>query len=112
MAPSCRAARGRPPRDVAMAGGHAPAGASVRPLLVAASLSSMLLSPAAKPSSTTAAAAPFRSTAAAAPTAPARNAPDTFELTATERNFEHYYPTYLANGYWSMASSLSGTGPT
>jgi protein-glucosylgalactosylhydroxylysine glucosidase len=37
---------------------------------------------------------------------------DTFEMTATERNFQNYYPTYLANGYWSMASSLSGTGPT
>ncbi|MDB6084748.1 MAG: trehalose/maltose hydrolase or phosphorylase, partial [Gammaproteobacteria bacterium] len=37
---------------------------------------------------------------------------DTFALTATDRNFEVYYPTYLANGYWSMASSLAGTAPT
>jgi trehalose/maltose hydrolase-like predicted phosphorylase len=37
---------------------------------------------------------------------------DTFSLTATARNFDDYYPTYLANGYWSMASSLLGTAPT
>lgn len=49
----------------------------------------------------------------AATTAAARDvALDTFELTATERNFQNYYPTYLANGYWSMASSLSGTDAT
>src|SRR5579859_3547817 len=40
------------------------------------------------------------------------HADDSFELRATARNFQNYYPTYLANGYWSMASSLSGTGPT
>src|SRR5947209_18721382 len=93
MTSSCRAARGGFPRGVAADGGRAPAAASLRPVLVAASVSAMLSSPAAA--------------------APAREpAPDTFELTATERNFENYYPTYLANGYWSMASSLSGTGPT
>src|SRR5882762_7660991 len=37
---------------------------------------------------------------------------DTFTLTATQVNFAQYYPTYLANGYWSMASSLLGTSPT
>ncbi|MDP9014395.1 MAG: glycoside hydrolase family 65 protein, partial [Pseudomonadota bacterium] len=36
----------------------------------------------------------------------------TFTLTATAGNFENYYPTYLANGHWSMASSLLGTAPT
>lgn len=41
-----------------------------------------------------------------------RAAPDTFTLTATQRNFAQYYPTYLANGYWSVASSLLGTSPT
>jgi trehalose/maltose hydrolase-like predicted phosphorylase len=52
--------------------------------------------------------------AARAASAAARQEPaiDTFELTATDRNFQNYYPTYLANGYWSMASSLSGTAPT
>jgi trehalose/maltose hydrolase-like predicted phosphorylase len=67
--------------------------------LVATSLS-MILAPAAIPTTARAAAV-------------AREpAIDTFELTATERNFQNYYPTYLANGYWSMASSLSGTGAT
>jgi trehalose/maltose hydrolase-like predicted phosphorylase len=37
---------------------------------------------------------------------------DSFELSATARDIDHYYPTYLANGYFSMASSLLGTGPT
>jgi len=37
---------------------------------------------------------------------------DTFTLTATQANFAQYYPTYLANGYWSVASSLLGTAPT
>ena len=37
---------------------------------------------------------------------------DTFALTATDRDFDKYYPTYLANGHWSMASSLLGTAPT
>ncbi|MDP8986140.1 MAG: glycoside hydrolase family 65 protein [Pseudomonadota bacterium] len=36
----------------------------------------------------------------------------TFTLSATASNFANYYPTYLANGYWSMASSLLGTAPT
>lgn len=40
------------------------------------------------------------------------SAPESFELRATERDFDSYYPTYLANGYWSMASSLLGTAPT
>src|SRR5258708_33155889 len=34
-----------------------------------------------------------------------RAAADTFRLTATQANFVPYYPTYLANGYWSVASS-------
>jgi protein-glucosylgalactosylhydroxylysine glucosidase len=41
-----------------------------------------------------------------------RPAADTFRLTATQANFAQYYPTYLANGYWSVASSLLGTAPT
>jgi trehalose/maltose hydrolase-like predicted phosphorylase len=40
---------------------------------------------------------------------PARPIPDTFLLAATQDNFANYYPTYLANGYWSVASSLLGT---
>jgi trehalose/maltose hydrolase-like predicted phosphorylase len=70
-------------------------------VLATASLS-MLLAPAAVP-----AAAPIVRAAHAL-----ERANDTFELTATARNFQNYYPTYLANGYWSMASSLSGTGAT
>jgi hypothetical protein len=64
-------------------------------------------------------AAPVASTAPTATAAADREraigtvqADDTFALRATDRNFQNYYPTYLANGYWSMASSLSGTGPT
>ena len=34
---------------------------------------------------------------------------DTFLLTATSANFEHYYPTYLSNGYHSINSSIKGT---
>ncbi len=45
-------------------------------------------------------------------TATARAAAATFTLTATQANFAEYYPTYLANGYWSVASSLLGTAPT
>ena len=45
-------------------------------------------------------------------TAIARAVADTFTLTATQANFAEYYPTYLANGYWSVASSLLGTAPT
>jgi trehalose/maltose hydrolase-like predicted phosphorylase len=37
---------------------------------------------------------------------------DTFALVATDRDFDRYYPTYLANGYWSMASSPLGTAAT
>ncbi|MEA3149377.1 MAG: hypothetical protein QOD56_316, partial [Gammaproteobacteria bacterium] len=40
------------------------------------------------------------------------NASDSFSLTATQNNFKNYCPTYLANGYWSVASSLQGTTPT
>ncbi len=50
--------------------------------------------------------------AARGSTATARPAADTFRLTATQANFAEYYPTYLANGYWSVASSLLGTAPT
>ena len=46
----------------------------------------------------------------AAPTP--RAATDSFTLTATQANFAKYYSTYLANGYWSVASSLLGTSPT
>jgi protein-glucosylgalactosylhydroxylysine glucosidase len=46
------------------------------------------------------------------PAAGARAVADTFTLTATQANFAQYYPTYLANGYWSVASSLLGTSPT
>lgn len=35
-----------------------------------------------------------------------------FTLTATQRHFTEYYPTYLANGYLSIASSLLATSPT
>jgi trehalose/maltose hydrolase-like predicted phosphorylase len=41
-----------------------------------------------------------------------RAASDTFTLSATQANFTQYYPTYLANGYWSVESSLLGTAPT
>jgi hypothetical protein len=40
------------------------------------------------------------------------NAGDTFSLRATARDFAHYTPTYLANGHWSMASSILGTDAT
>ena len=39
----------------------------------------------------------------------ARAADDSFILTATEHNFSRYTPTYLANGFWSVRSSLLGT---
>lgn len=45
------------------------------------------------------------------PTLMARAA-DSFTLTATASDFSRYYPTYLANGHWSVASSLLGTTPT
>lgn len=35
-----------------------------------------------------------------------------FDLTATERNFSLYFPTYLANGFFTTSSSLRGTDPT
>jgi trehalose/maltose hydrolase-like predicted phosphorylase len=42
----------------------------------------------------------------------AARAPDSsFTLSATAGNFASYYPTYLANGYWSVASTLLGTAP-
>jgi trehalose/maltose hydrolase-like predicted phosphorylase len=50
--------------------------------------------------------------ATAPPAATVPAAADTFTLTATRDNFAQYYPTYLANGYWSVASSLLGTSPT
>jgi trehalose/maltose hydrolase-like predicted phosphorylase len=96
MAPSCQLARGEFSRGVAD-GGHAPRSVRTTGVLATAVLS-MLLVQAAAPAAT-----------AAADREPAM---DTFELTATDRNFQNYYPTYLANGYWSMASSLSGTGAT
>jgi len=35
-----------------------------------------------------------------------------FELTATQENFGLYYPTYLANGFFTTTSSLRGTDAT
>ncbi len=35
-----------------------------------------------------------------------------FDLTATQKNFSLYYPTYLANGFFTTSSSLRGTDPT
>jgi protein-glucosylgalactosylhydroxylysine glucosidase len=55
--------------------------------------------------------APISTATARVPTA-VQAAPDTFTLTATQANFAQYYPTHLANGYWSVASSLLGTSPT
>jgi hypothetical protein len=42
----------------------------------------------------------------------ARAADASFILTATESDFSRYYPTYLANGYWSAGSSPLGTSAT
>ena len=44
---------------------------------------------------------------------PARAArtPDSFRLTATARDFGHYFPTYLANGYFTTMSTPRGTAP-
>src|SRR5258707_12076698 len=56
--------------------------------------------------------APVSAAATHGSTATTRAAADTFRLTATQANFAEYYPTYLANGYWSVASSLLGTAPT
>src|ERR1039458_8650969 len=35
-----------------------------------------------------------------------------FDLTATRENFSLYFPTYLANGFFTTSSSLRGTDPT
>jgi hypothetical protein len=35
-----------------------------------------------------------------------------FELTATQKDFPLYFPTYLANGYFTTTTSLRGTDPT
>lgn len=43
--------------------------------------------------------------------AQAAHTPDSFRLTATARNFGHYFPTYLANGYFSTMSTPRGTAP-
>jgi trehalose/maltose hydrolase-like predicted phosphorylase len=59
-----------------------------------------------------ASAASVSAAAARGSTTATRAAADTFTLTATQANFAQYYPTYLANGYWSVASSLLGTAPT
>src|SRR5438270_11150701 len=37
---------------------------------------------------------------------------DSFELTAAAQDLGNYFPTYLANGYWSVASSPLGITPT
>jgi trehalose/maltose hydrolase-like predicted phosphorylase len=37
---------------------------------------------------------------------------ESFRLTATARDLARYYPTYLANGYLSMTTSLRGTSAT
>ena len=41
----------------------------------------------------------------------AAQAPE-FDLTATQENFSLYFPTYLANGFFTTSSSLRGTDPT
>jgi protein-glucosylgalactosylhydroxylysine glucosidase len=35
-----------------------------------------------------------------------------FDLIATQDSFNHYFPTYLANGFFTTSSSLRGTDPT
>jgi hypothetical protein len=35
-----------------------------------------------------------------------------FDLTANQENFNLYFPTYLANGFFTTSSSLRGTDPT
>lgn len=35
-----------------------------------------------------------------------------FDLTVTQKNFNLYFPTYLANGFFTTSSSLRGTDPT
>lgn len=44
--------------------------------------------------------------------AAAVTAADSFTLQATQQDLGNYYPTYLANGYWSVASSPLGVAPT
>ncbi|MDA3912582.1 MAG: glycoside hydrolase family 65 protein, partial [Oleiagrimonas sp.] len=41
----------------------------------------------------------------------AARADDGFRLTATHEDFGRYFPTYLANGYFSTMSTPRGTGP-
>lgn len=42
----------------------------------------------------------------------AAQAPSSFESTATQENFDLYFPAYLANGYFSTTTSLRGTDST
>lgn len=37
---------------------------------------------------------------------------ESFQLTATQKDFQLYFPTYLANGHFSTQTSLRGTDPT
>ena len=46
-----------------------------------------------------------------APRTIAETAPG-FDLTATQKDFSLYFPTYLANGFFTTSSSLRGTDPT
>jgi hypothetical protein len=88
-----------------MDNGHVPRSVRTTRVLAPTSLSMLLMAAAVQAAAPAAGAAPGTA-------ADGQPAIDTFELSATDRNFQNYYPTYLANGYWSMASSLSGTGPT
>jgi trehalose/maltose hydrolase-like predicted phosphorylase len=97
MAPSCQQTRGVFPRGAALS-------ACVYSVVVGAIFAPGMIVPTAMARMSTA--TPGVSAAAA------RAAPDSFTLTATQDNFAQYYPTYLANGYWSVASSLLGTAPT
>ena len=40
------------------------------------------------------------------------SAQDSFQLTATQKDFELYFPTYLANGHFSLETSVRGTDAT
>lgn len=93
---------------MAIEGGHAPRAVLVSLGLATASLTSLIVQAALPAAAAAATPASYAASAAAA----GERKIDTFELTATEGNLQIYYPTYLANGHWSMASSLSGTGPT
>src|SRR5579885_936298 len=53
----------------------------------------------------------FASTAGA-PAAAYCAGDSTFLLTATSKDFESYFPSYLANGYFSTMTSVRGTEPT